>query len=90
MIKWWWLHGVTYIDDSKFPARNLKNNNSAKNKFDDRIKWLNGHIDVYLMSFEDDIVSHMITDNGKDGYKIEIDYQEAEADATSIDPEGLT
>lgn len=31
----------------------------------------------------------MITDDGKDGYKIEIPYEKAEADVTSTDPEEL-
>ena len=38
---------------------------------------------------EDGIIPHVITDDGKDGYEIEIEYQEAEADATSTDPEEL-
>ncbi len=40
--------GFTSIDGSKFSACNSKNNNFTKNKLDDRIKWLNGHIDDYL------------------------------------------
>lgn len=40
--------GFTSIDGSKFAACNSKDNNFAKNKLDDRIKWLNGHIDEYL------------------------------------------
>lgn len=40
--------GFTSIDGSKFAACNSKNNNFTKNKLDDRIKWLNGHIDEYL------------------------------------------
>ncbi len=40
--------GFTSIDGSKFAACNLKNNNFTKNKLDDRIKWLNGHIKEYL------------------------------------------
>ena len=40
--------GFTSIDGSKFTACNSKNNNFTKNKLDDRIKWLNGHIDEYL------------------------------------------
>lgn len=40
--------GFTSIDGSKFAACNSKDNNFTKNKLDDRIKWLNGHIDEYL------------------------------------------
>ncbi len=40
--------GFTSIDGSKFYACNSKDNNFTKNKLDDRIKWLNGHIDEYL------------------------------------------
>lgn len=40
--------GFTSIDGSKFAACNSKNNNFTKNKLDDRIKWLNGHIEEYL------------------------------------------
>lgn len=38
---------------------------------------------------EDGIIPHVITDDGKDGYKIEIEYHEAEPDATSTDPAEL-
>lgn len=40
--------GFTSVDGSKFAACNSKNNNFTKNKLDDRIKWLNGHIEEYL------------------------------------------
>lgn len=40
--------GFTSVDGSKFSACNSKNNNFTKNKLDDRIKWLNGHIEEYL------------------------------------------
>ena len=40
--------GFTSIDGSKFNACNSKNNNFTKSKLDDRIKWLNGHVDEYL------------------------------------------
>lgn len=40
--------GFTSIDGSKFSACNSKSNNFTKNKLDDRIKWLNGHIEEYL------------------------------------------
>lgn len=43
-IEW----GFTSIDGSKFLANNSKDNNFAKNKLDDRIKWLNAHTDEYL------------------------------------------
>ena len=43
-IEW----GFTSIDGSKFNACNSKNNNFTKSKLDDRIKWLNGHVDEYL------------------------------------------
>ena len=45
--------GFTSIDGSKFTACNSKNNNFTKNKLDDRIKWLNGHIDEYLRILDD-------------------------------------
>lgn len=44
--------GFTSIDGSKFAACNSKNNN-YKNKLDDRIKWLNGHIEEYLRILDD-------------------------------------
>ncbi len=45
--------GFTSIDGSKFLACNSKNNNFTKNKLDDRIKWLNGHIEEYLRILDD-------------------------------------
>ena len=45
--------GFTSIDGSKFAACNSKTNNFTKNKLDDRIKWLNGHIDEYLRILDD-------------------------------------
>ena len=45
--------GFTSIDGSKFTASNSKDNNFTKNKLDDRIKWLNGHIDEYLRILDD-------------------------------------
>ena len=45
--------GFTSIDGSKFAAYNSKDNNFTKNKLDDRIKWLNGHIDEYLRILDD-------------------------------------
>ena len=35
------------------------------------------------------IIPHVITDDGKDGYEIEIPYEKAEADLTGTDPEEL-
>lgn len=45
--------GFTSVDGSKFAACNSKNNNFTKSKLDDRIKWLNGHIDEYLRILDD-------------------------------------
>ena len=45
--------GFTSIDGSKFAACNSKNNNFTKNKLDDRIKCLNGHIEEYLRILDD-------------------------------------
>lgn len=45
--------GFTSIDGSKFSACNSKDNNFTKNKLDDRIKWLNGHIEEYLRILDD-------------------------------------
>lgn len=45
--------GFTSIDGSKFAACNSKDNNFTNNKLDDRIKWLNGHIDEYLRILDD-------------------------------------
>ena len=45
--------GFTSIDGSKFAACNSKDNNFTKNKLDDRVKWLNGHIDEYLRILDD-------------------------------------
>lgn len=45
--------GFTSIDGSKFNACNSKDNNFTKNKLDDRIKWLNGHVDEYLRILDD-------------------------------------
>ncbi len=40
--------GFSSVDGTKMQACNAKNNNFTKSKLDDRIKWLNGHIDEYL------------------------------------------
>ena len=45
--------GFTSVDGSKFAACNSKDNNFTKNKLDDRIKWLNGHIDEYIRILDD-------------------------------------
>ena len=45
--------GFTSIDGSKFSACNSKDNNFTKSKLDDRIKWLNGHIEEYLRILDD-------------------------------------
>ena len=45
--------GFTSIDGSKFAACNSKNNNFTKSKLDDRIKWLNGHVEEYLRILDD-------------------------------------
>ena len=45
--------GFASVDGSKFQANNSKDNNFTKNKLDDRIKWLNGHIDEYLRILDD-------------------------------------
>lgn len=45
--------GFASVDGSKFSACNSKNNNFTKNKLDDRIKWLNGHIEEYLRILDD-------------------------------------
>ena len=49
VVEW----GYTSIDGSKFSACNSKSNNFTKNKLDDRIKWLNGHIEEYLRILDD-------------------------------------
>ena len=38
---------------------------------------------------ENGMIPHVITDDGKDGYKIEIPYEKAEADLISTNPEEL-
>ena len=42
-----------------------------------------------IRCMEKGILPHVITDDGKDGYEIEIPYEEAEADLTSMKPEEL-
>ena len=45
--------------------------------------------DDMVRCLEKGIIPHVITDDGKDGYEIEIPYEEAEADITSAEPEEL-
>lgn len=49
--------GFSSVDGTKIQAYNSKNNNFTKSKLDDRIKWLNGHIDEYLRIL-DEVDSH--------------------------------
>lgn len=48
-VKW----GFLSVDGSKFAANNSKNANFTKNKLDDRITWLNAHMDEYLRILDD-------------------------------------
>lgn len=57
--------GFTSVDGSKFAACNSKDNNFTKNKLDDRIKWLNGHIDEYLRILDDMDKQEDIEDNAE-------------------------
>ncbi len=43
-----------------------------------------------IACLENGIIPHVITDDGKDGYELEIPYEEAEADTSSTDPEELS
>ena len=45
--------GFASVDGSKFSACNSKSNNFTKSKLDDRIKWLEGHIEEYLRVLEE-------------------------------------
>ena len=45
--------GFVSVDGTKIQACNSKDNNFTKNKLDDRIKWLNGHVDEYLRILAD-------------------------------------
>jgi len=45
--------------------------------------------DDMIKCLEDGIIPHVITDDGKDGYKLEISYEEADADAGSTEPEEI-
>ena len=42
-----------------------------------------------IKCLENGIIPHVVTDDGKDGYELEIPYEEAEADAASTSPEEL-
>ena len=46
-------------------------------------------VDDMASCLEKGIIPHVITDDGKDGYEIEIPYEEAEADLSSTKPEEL-
>ncbi len=58
--------GFTSVDGSKFVACNSKNNNFTKSNLDDRIKWLNGHIDEYLRILDDVDKQEDLDENPKD------------------------
>lgn len=45
--------GFVSIDGTKIQASNSKDRNFTKNKLDDRIKWLNGHMEEYLRVLAD-------------------------------------
>ena len=45
--------GFVSIDGTKIQANNSKDKNFTKNKLDDRIKWLNGHMEEYLRILAD-------------------------------------
>lgn len=45
--------GFTAVDGSKFYANNSKDNNFTKNKLDDRIQWLDAHVEEYLRILEE-------------------------------------
>ena len=45
--------GFVSIDGTKIQANNSKDRNFTKNKLDDRIKWLNGHMEEYLRVLAD-------------------------------------
>ena len=44
--------GYVSIDGSKIRANNSKDNNFTSHKLDDRIQWLNAHIDEYLRQLD--------------------------------------
>lgn len=45
--------------------------------------------DDMLLCLENGIIPHVITDDGKDGYELEIPYEDADADPASTKPEDL-
>ena len=45
--------------------------------------------DDMVRCLENGIIPHVITDDGKDGYEIEIPYEDSEVDTTSAEPEDL-
>lgn len=45
--------------------------------------------DDLVSCLENGIIPHVITDDGKEGYKLEIPYEEADADTASTDPKEL-
>lgn len=45
--------------------------------------------DDMVRCLENGIIPHVITDDGKDGYEIEIPYEASEVDTTSVEPEEL-
>lgn len=49
VVEW----GFSSVDGSKILANNSKDRNFTKNKLDDRIKWLRGHIDEYFRQLDD-------------------------------------
>lgn len=55
--------GYTSVDGSKFLACNSKERNFTKNKLDDRIEWLNGHIDEYLRILDEWDEEEALEDN---------------------------
>ena len=57
--------GFSSVDGTKVQACNSKNNNFTKSKLDDRVRWLNGHIDEYLrildeIDSDDELENHLI------------------------------
>ena len=46
-------------------------------------------IDNMVRCQENGIIPHVITDDGKDGYAIEISYEDSEVGTTSMEPEEL-
>lgn len=71
--------GFTSIDGSKFNACNSKSNNFTKSKLDDRIKWLNGHVDEYLRILDEIDDQENLDDNQENLTKELIEQKLAEA-----------